>query len=178
MHNATMLVEFDRRSRRQVEDAKSKFIQAKRHGRQVLTVDGQPLQTFSEVHDGFKIVEVELARDHFALRIFDDSGDRRLIWDARDPDQITEATRLFNDYVRRGWKAYAVTPDGTLSHRIRAFDAETQEVHFDDTPTTKKLDDFTKAIPPRAVPTTLRQKLAEFAKSFKEVHLLPKTYPG
>jgi hypothetical protein len=178
MNGATMLVEFDPTVRRQLEEAKTKYREARLAGRTIADLSGREVRHFAEVVDGFKVLAVIPKAHEFAMRIFDETGDRRVIWNARDPSQVAEAARLFQDYVAKGWKAYTVTPDGVIARRIRAFDADSQEVVFDDTPVAQKLQHFTKAIPARPAPRTLRQKLTAFAESFKEVHLLPKTYPG
>lgn len=178
MNAATLRVEFDPCVRKEVEEAKRIYQKAKREGRIILSLGLRAVRHFGECVEGFVVQATAVRLHEFAMRIFDESGDRRVIWDARDPAQIAEAARLFQSYLDRGWKAYTVEPDGTLAHRIRHFDADTEEIVYDDTPTQAKLHALAAAIPARPAPATSRQRLAAFVEACREVHLLPATYPG
>jgi hypothetical protein len=158
MHNATIRIEFDPLNRRQVDEAKAQWIEAKQAGRQITDFAGKPLESFRQVLDGFLVVETPVSVDQIAVRIFDDSGDRRLIWNWNDPDQIAEAKALFEEYLAKGWKPYAVDRGGKIAKRITRFDWRLEEIVFDE--------------------TGPRQRLKDFSRAFKEVKLLPRTYPG
>lgn len=162
LNNGTLRFEWDRRDRKQIEEAKTFYRQAKANGRRVVDQDGTPILAFRSDLETIVVVETELAPGQFAVHVLDKTGDRRLIWNARQPDEIQEASKLFDEYIKKGWKAYGTRPDGTKSRRIRSFDAVSQEIFFDDKPDK----------------TSIGTKLKEFVASFKEVKMIPKSRPG
>lgn len=162
LNNHTLRFEWDRRDRHQIEEAKTFYRKAKREGRRVIDQDGNPVTVFRSDLEALVVVETELKPDEFAVHVLDETGDRRLIWNAEKPEEIEEASKLFGEYIKRGWKAYGTRPDGTKSRRIRFFDPVSQEIFFDDKPDR----------------TSLGTKLKDFVASFKEVKMIPKSRPG
>lgn len=160
LNNHTLRFEWDRSSRHQIEDAKTFYLRAKRDGRRLVDRDGNPVTFFRSDLETLIAVETELKPDQFALHVLDETGDRRLIWNANQPDEIEEASKLFDQYVKKGWKAYGIRPDGTKSRRVRSFNPVSQEIFFDDKP------------------ERVGQKLKEFVAAFREIKMLPKTRPG
>lgn len=158
MHNADINISFNPLKIREVDEAKLKFMEALRLGRKVLDEFGSPLERFDCNKGSFIIRAVETGEDEISMRIFDKTGDRRLIWNWNDPAQIKEAMTLFKEYSAKGWKGYAVGRDGKKGQRVYGFDPSTHEIIFDEKGT--------------------REKLANFVKKFSEVKLLPKTFPG
>ena len=45
-------------------------------------------------------------------------GHDRLVWDAADPQQVTEAIQKFDEYIEKGYIAYLVDEDGNKSEVI------------------------------------------------------------
>jgi len=161
--NDRMRCEWDTNNSKQTEHYKSLYQKAKAAGRQILSPnDNKPLPSFREVliQGGFVVGETELTDSQFAMRLFNETGDTRLIWDSGRPKELAEAEKLFNEYVQKGWRAYAIGAQGKpTARRIFAFDAKLEEVFFDDK-------------------RTLKESLSAFVKSFKEIKMTPKTYPG
>lgn len=158
LHDARMRVEWDDSSLDEIDEAKSLFIQARLKNRRVVDEQGNPVASFRPALELFFIEATDLSETQFAMRIFDETGDRRLIWDSRDPDQIKEAAKNFDEMTKKGWKAYAIDSEGNHGRRIHRFDADTEEVYFDEKDT--------------------RSKLQDFVKKFKEIKVVPRTFPG
>jgi len=159
MHAMQLRVEFDPNNRKQVHEAKKKYLQARDQGRAILRADNNaPVGSFREITDGFLVAEVEVRYHELAMHFIDDTGDQRIIWDLRDKKQVVEAAVKFNEYVAMGWKPYAIDRDGKRGRRIYSFDAVKEEIIFED--------------------KTTREKLSKFASKFKEIKVLPRTYPG
>jgi len=159
-----MRVEWDTKNQKQTEKYKDFYRKALGAGRKILSPgDGKTLLgSFREVleHGGFLVGEPELTESQFAMRLFNETGDTRLIWDSGRPKEVQEAARLFEEYLAKGWRAYAIDPKGNkTSRRIYGFSSTLEEVFIDDTKTTK-------------------ERLSTFVKSFKEIKMTPKTYPG
>lgn len=62
------------------------------------------------------------------LRILDDNGDSRLLWDRRELAECEDARQKFNDYLKKGYKAYVCRSDGSKGARVETFDALLEEV--------------------------------------------------
>ena len=151
-------VEFDPRVKKQLEEAKQKYQSAKLQGRTVFSTTGNEINSWQVVRDGFVVAPKALSDNQFALRILDETGDRRIVWDLLSPKETNEAKKKFDEYQLKGWRAYAIAKDGTRSHRIASFDETLQEVIFAD--------------------SDVKQKLSAFVKNVSEVRMVPKTYPG
>lgn len=157
-HLGVVRVSFNPARLKQVDEAKTKYIQARQEGRIITDLDGKELDTFPIGADGFIITEKVMPENYLATRFFDETGDRRIFWDINSPNQIKEAHDLFQQYMDRGWKAYAMARDGDKGRRIFQFDGIQGEIWFDDKGT--------------------KERLKDFAAKFREVRVLPKTWPG
>ena len=154
LNNNAQVVEWDDSKLKEIEEAKVKYQQARREHRRITTLEGTPVEGFRANLLAFRILQPELSETQFTVRLINDTGDELLIWDSIVKSEVAEAGKVFTEYLEKGWKAYAVTPDGKLGQRIVKFDAALEEVHFADKKTLK---------------------LDAFVKSFKQVQVLPKT---
>lgn len=159
MNQSAMRITWDEKDKRQIEEAKTHYIRARKEGRKIVAEDGVTrIEAFRSYLGAFIIAERELSLDEFSFRIFDETGDRRIIWNSQDPREIKEAMKLFQQYMDKGWKAYGINSRGERSRRINRFDAGSEEVIFDE--------------------KTTAQKLAKFVETHKRVDVVPRTYPG
>jgi len=179
MNNSAIRVEWNDSNLKEIEDAKKIYMDANKSHRKLTLLDGSPMENFRSYYKGFIIKEVELKSTEFSMRIFDETGDRRLIWNMADQDQVKDASELFNEYVGKGWKAYAVDAEGKRGRRIYEWNYESQELLVDDRSVADKIKNFaTKFKGDEAPRKTKREKLSNFTDKFKQVKLLPKTFPG
>jgi hypothetical protein len=156
----TNLVSWEPRNRKEVDEAKSIYITARSQNRRIVDSEGKAVELFDPELGEIQILETELKENEIAARIIDETGDRRLIWDSRDPAQIQECESEFNKYLAKGWKAYAIDRNGKKGRRVYAFDFAKEEIYFDD----KK---------------TIKERLSTFVKEFGgNFQVLPKTTPG
>ena len=180
MNNSALLIEWDENNKKEIEEAKLQYQKARSLGRVVTDVDGNIIQFFNPNLCGIKIQETELSEHQFSMRILDETGDRRLIWDAMDTQQLDEAEKLFQVYKDRGWRAYAVDVTGKKKRKIYTFDAKQQEVFFEERSISNILTDFGSKITndvkkPKKI---MKEALADFVKAFNKIEVLPRTYPG
>jgi len=180
LHNAPINVGWNHNNFKQVDEAKKKYLQARREGRNVFGMDGKPLKIFNPELGNIRIDETELEDGEMFMRIHDKTGDRRITWKSTDPDQVKEAKSLYDKFVKKGWKPYAITRSGTKGFRIYEFDPVKQEIVIDDRTTEDKMKSFAAAVKgeKKEDRRTTTQKLASFVQQFKEVKLMPSTYPG
>jgi len=152
-------VNFDPLSKKQTEEAKAIYQQAKAENRIIYTpCMSQKITVWKEITDGFTVEREELDENQFPLRILDETGDRRLVWDCRSPRESNEAAQKFEEYLAKGWKAYAINRHGKKNFRIMGFDANYEEVIFEE--------------------KNARERLSTFCKTVSEVRMVPSTRPG
>lgn len=179
MNNSAMIVEWDDSDRREVENAKEQYCTARNENRTITDMDGSIISHFKPSLCGFIIGPTELKATEFAVRVFDETGDRRLIWDMSDPDQSREAAKLFNEYLDKGWRAYTVDESGESRRRIHKFDIDNQEVLFEEKPISEIFSGFVGAVKKEVKDVVLKaEKIASFTRAFKNTKLVPRTYPG
>ena len=151
-------LEWDSKNKREIEDCKKFYQQAKREKREITLLDGSPVVCFKPEYESLIIKKLlRLKENQIETQIIDETGDRRVIWDATNPKEIDDSCALFNEYIAKGWRAYAIGDDGKRARRIYGFKADTQEVLFEE--------------------GTVKEKLKDFARSFREVKMAAKTLP-
>jgi len=159
---APQIVEWDAFNKKEVEEAKKIYQQARREIREIVTLAGIPIEFFHPSLEGFEIKGKALKAGQFSVRILNEKGDETVVWDSNDPDEIEEAAKLFSNYLNKGWTPYAVSTDGSMRRKVKYFNPELMEVTFLE-PGKEK---------------TATQKLKEFVKECPAVTILPKTYAG
>lgn len=68
--------------------------------------------------------------DLVCIRILDDTGDTRLVWNRKKIEEISEAREKFNAYLKKGYRAYACRRDGEKGAKVDSFDALQEELIF------------------------------------------------
>lgn len=181
-------IAFDTRNKKQVEEAKALYQQAKLAGRAIKTNGNDAFNFRVILEQGFMQIEPEGHGNEnlLALHIIDKTGDRRPIWRMDDPEEVEKAAELFNEYIKKGWKAYAVhrSDPNKKGVRVYEFDPTLEEVIFDDVPMSAKIKNFADAMVKNEIKkaedskSKVKQKIKKFARSFSEIKMLPKTVPG
>ena len=64
----------------------------------------------------------------YEMRILDDFGDTKMVWDPGNPDEVENARRTFNDLRSKGYQAYTVKKRGGQGEIIGEFDPEAGRV--------------------------------------------------
>jgi hypothetical protein len=62
------------------------------------------------------------------MRVLDENGDSRVVWDRRDKNQVKEAFAKFKDFIVKGYRAYVVRGDGSRGSRLDEFDPLLEEI--------------------------------------------------
>lgn len=64
-----------------------------------------------------------------AISLLDHTGDTRLMWDSRNPDEVAEARAMFERLSSRGHLIYkAEGKDGRRGEQIREFDPTVERI--------------------------------------------------
>jgi hypothetical protein len=62
------------------------------------------------------------------MRVLDETGDSRVVWDRREKNQVKEAGHKFYEMLKKGYKAYVARSDGSRGSRLEDFDALLEEI--------------------------------------------------
>jgi len=126
------LIDWEQDNRKDVERAKLKYQQARRDKREIVLTDTEkPIVCFKPEHESYLVKKSKLSSTQFEMRILDETGDRLLVWDSKDPLEVQDAIKLFQKYIEKGWRAYAIGDSGKKTKRVYSFNSETEEIHFD-----------------------------------------------
>jgi len=120
---------WDSRKRKQVEEAKQWFVAFKRKGVVIQDKDGKPVQYFRPHYEELvAIAGTDELKGKRLLKILNDRGDERVVWDSNNGRQAMEAKEKFRDLVGKGYSAYSVDARGRKNRRIKEFDVEAEEI--------------------------------------------------
>ena len=159
LSNSALTYEWDDHPK-DIEKAKSLFIAAKENDRIIHDDQGNPVQNWRQVVSKryLRILEIQLNATSVKMQFICEDGDKWVIWDANNKNEVIEAAKKFKEYVSRGWLAYAVNPNtNDKGRRVMEFNPVAEEIVFAE---------------------GARIKLKDFAKKFKKVKVAAKTYPG
>jgi hypothetical protein len=63
------------------------------------------------------------------MAVMGKDGDTKLLWDRRNPDEVENARRSFDDLRKKGYLAFRVTgTDGEKGEQMTAFDPEAERM--------------------------------------------------
>lgn len=62
------------------------------------------------------------------LCIQDMTGDTKVMWDAKNADEVAAAKAQFDTLKAKGFLAFGVKKDGEKAERIKAFDPEMEKI--------------------------------------------------
>jgi len=91
------------------------------------------------------------------IRVLDDNGDSRILWNRHKQNEVEDARRRFDEYMKKGYRAYVCRSDGSKGARVETFDALLEEIIV--------------------APGAGDQGLGEYQRP-KEAVLVPPTVPG
>ena len=151
-------IEWDSKNRKEIEEAKKIYQQARKEKREITLLDNTPIENFNPEHGELLIKAESLKENQIETKIIDESGDRRIVWDCTSKKETEEACTLFNTYLSKGWRAYAIGMNGKKIKKIIKFDPVAEEIIFEE--------------------SSLRESLNKFIKTFQEIKMTPSTYPG
>jgi len=154
INESTIEFGWDDSKLKEIEQAKALYRQARKDGRKIVDLKGGVVEGFRSNLLGFRILEKEYTNSQFSLLVVNETGDELVVWDSSVKKEVKEAAKLFAKYLDKGCKAYAVEPDGDKGRRIMSFDADLEEITFQD-----------KGV----------MSISGFAKAFGKAQILPKT---
>lgn len=68
----------------------------------------------------------ELGRN--IIEIMDRTGDTKQMWDSRNPEEVSNARRTFNDFKEKRYIIYRVNKDGSTGELMTEFDPNAERM--------------------------------------------------
>lgn len=62
------------------------------------------------------------------MRVLDETGDTRVVWDRHKDAEVKEAREKFIELLGKGYKGYVCRSDGSKGRRVETFDALLEEI--------------------------------------------------
>lgn len=111
---------------KEVDEAKAVIRSFVKKGYEVLLATGEKMLNFRPYYEEVVIKAQKI--DKRIMKILCENGDDRIIWDKDNGREAKEAKAKFLELLKKGYKAYSVSPDGKKHRRIHEFDVDAQEV--------------------------------------------------
>ena len=65
------------------------------------------------------------------MAVINRTGDTRTTWNSQNKDEVENARRTFDDFIKKGFAAFSVNPkDATKDEQIRKFDPDLEKIIF------------------------------------------------
>jgi len=96
-------------------------------GYPVLKEDGTEMERFDPFLEEV-LIKAQRIMGKKTLKILNEHGDERLVWDMNNGREAKEAKKKFLDYISKGYKAYSVDAEGRKNRRIEEYDVEAEEI--------------------------------------------------
>jgi hypothetical protein len=64
------------------------------------------------------------------LRIMGAEGDRSIGWDEDNPDEVRDASKTFEEMIKKGYRAYRMTKDRSKGKSMENFDPSAENILF------------------------------------------------
>lgn len=113
-------------NKKEVEEAKALFVAYKRKGYNILSSSGEKVENFRPYYEEV-IVKSQKIGGH-TLKILNEMGDERIVWDREDGHQAKSAKKKFEELIKKNYKAYSVDNSGKKNRRIHEFDVDAEEI--------------------------------------------------
>jgi len=120
-------VVWDSKRLKEIDEAKKRILDHKKAGYEIVLADGSPMKTFNPRYEEVIIRARKVGKKN-VLKILNELGDERIIWEKEDGREAKEAKKKFVDYIKKGYKAYSVDARGKKNMRIDEFDVDAEEI--------------------------------------------------
>lgn len=120
------LIIWDQNNKKQVEEAKVQVLRFKRLGYDILLANGKTMVWFRPYYEQVLVKARRVCK--CVMRVLNDSGDDRIVWDRDNGFEAMDAKKKFEDLLRKGYKAYSVRADGKKGRRIKEFDVDAEDI--------------------------------------------------
>ena len=121
---------------KQIDEAKKTILKYRRAGYPVRKSDGTLMERFHPNLEEVTIIAEPIPRKKNVLKLLTENGDDRIVWDKDNGREAMQAKKKFEEFLKKGYKAFSVDEQGNRSRKITEFDVDAEEILM--TPPTSK----------------------------------------
>lgn len=117
---------WDKLSLKQIDEAKSQYRKYRAEGYEIVSTEGKPIERFNPMQEEIVVRAKKIFKK--VLKILSEKGDERIVWDRDNGREAKEAKGKFQEFLKKGYKAYSVDNKGNKNRRIEEFDVDAEEI--------------------------------------------------
>ena len=117
---------WNKSNKKEIEQAKKILMDFKRKGYELLKQDGTIMEKFNSTLEEVRVIAKGVAKS--CMKILDETGDDRLVWDKENGREAKQAKKKFNDLIAKGYSAFSVDHEGEKNKKITEFDIDAEEI--------------------------------------------------
>jgi hypothetical protein len=124
-----MRLVWDCRKLKEIDEAKKKYREYRSGGYLILKSDGTPLERFLPSLEEIIIKAKKIGQlGQKVMRILNEKGDERIVWDKDNGPQAKEAKAKFEELLGKKYMAFSVDSAGKKNRQIEEFDVDAEEI--------------------------------------------------
>lgn len=112
---------------KEIDEAKSIYLQFKRLGYQILKTSGEVLERFDPSLGALIIRALKTEVNHI-MKILSNAGDEKVVWDKNNGKQAKRAKETFEQLLAKKYTAYSTDAQGKKKKQITEFDVDAEEI--------------------------------------------------
>lgn len=118
---------WDSNKLKEIDEAKAEYRKYRAQGYEIQKPDGTILDRFMPYLEEL-IVKTKKTYNHHVMKILNDKGDERLVWDKENGKQAKEAKAKFEELLGKKHMAFSVDRQGNKNRKIEEFDVDAEEI--------------------------------------------------
>lgn len=111
---------------KEIDEAKKEYLKYRNQGYIIQKIDGTPLDRFLPYLEELIVKAHKTCRR--VMKILNDKGDERLVWDKENGKQAKEAKVKFEELLAGNYMAFSVDSKGNKNRKITEFDVDAEEI--------------------------------------------------
>jgi hypothetical protein len=114
------------RKLKEIDEAKTEYRKYKALGYQIVKADGTPLDRFMPALEEIVVKAKKVYQR--VLKVLNEKGDERIVWDKENGRQAKEAKAKFEEFLKKNYMAFSVNSKGEKNRKIDEFDVDAEEI--------------------------------------------------
>ena len=118
---------WDSKNLKEIDEAKTEYRKYQAQGYEIQKPDGTVVDKFMPYIEEL-IIKAKKIYSHHIMKILNDKGDERLVWDKENGKQAKEAKAKFEELLGKKYTAFSVDTQGNKNQKIEEFDVDAEEI--------------------------------------------------
>ena len=117
---------WDSKRLKEIDEAKAEYRKYRSQGYEIQKSDGTAIDKFMPYLEEL-VIKAKKTYNH-VMKILNDKGDERLVWDKENGKQAKEAKAKFEELLGKKYMAFSVDTQGDKNRKIEEFDVDAEEI--------------------------------------------------